>query len=287
MATPTQDFIASFVARVQPALATLARELSGALAAGDESLSRQLTYKGELLRQGLTSVTTPTNRLSDEQRLYIVEKLLGLLPAVGAGAVGAAPAVPPVLTLNPLPARVRGQVEADVLTLTGTLSGTLPVGAQLILSRNGRELSRQPARAGRYTFTDPTPGLRYQVELSGTALLQQRSRPLVSPVLFGTGPAGAGAAYLATLPGRYPGFVNGVGRFAATGERNRLLLLVPLSQGRVELLTQPDDQDADISMAFTRRTVSLDFGPDGSDQYEVLENYANFLGPFTLDAHLK
>jgi len=278
MPTPFQEYRTSFVRRAIQRLATLARELSGALAGGDEQLTTQLTYEGQLLSQGLTSVTTLTNRLNDEQRTYIIEKLLGLLADTISAAM-------PVLTLAPLPPRIRGQ-RSGSLRITGTLSGTLPVGASLILLRDGRQIARQPAHLGPYSFTDATPGSVYRVELSGTMLYKQAVRALISGVLFGTGPNLAPENYLARLPYLAAGFVGGKARMSFNGQRNRILLAVPTSLGSVSLLTQPNDEDADLTMAFRRRTVTLDFGTDGTDTYEVLQNHADFIGDFTLDAHI-
>ena len=285
MLTPTQLSLDSFVRRANQALATLARELAGALATGDEYASARLTYRGLLLAQGCASVGTSTNGLTGQQRLYIAEKLLGLLPETVPTTTDPT-AVAPTLSLGTLAPRIRGQVDTAPLTINGTLTGTLPAGAQLLVSRDGREIARQPAVAGRYLVVDPTPGLRYQVEITGTSLLARRSRVLSSPVFCGGGPAGASAAYVLTLPSFAVGFSNGVGRFTVIGARNRFLLAVPASLGTVTALLQPNDDNADVSMAFASRTVTLDFGLDGRDQYVVLENYANFLGSFTLDAYL-
>lgn len=299
MPTPTDLYLSSFADRCRRTLAGLSRELAAALAGGDDYALVRLSYKGELLRQGLRSVTTLTNQLTPDQRLYIVEKLLGLLlpltGAVSSSGSSTGNGAGLTLALGLLAARTRGQVDTLPLTVSGNIAGAvgagLPAGAQLVLTRDGREVGRQtPAGLGRFVFTDATPGLHYQVVLTGTVpvLSAQGTRPLVSPVLLGTGVAGLSATLVAQLPvvNAGAGFLNGVLRGTVMGTRNRIELAVPVSVGSVVRFTQPNDNDSDITPGFSSRTLTLNFGADGQDDYVVWENYADFLGAFTFDAHL-
>ncbi|WP_216726071.1 hypothetical protein [Hymenobacter siberiensis] len=284
MSTLNHQYLTSFFRRANARLAALTRELAGALASGDEAARDLRAYEGLLLSHGLRSTQNADNLLTDEQRVYIAGKLLPLQR--DADPVPGAPVpVAPTLTLSALSGRLRGQADTQPLTVKGYLGGTLPAGAQLILSRDGREIHREAAVTGALSFTDSQPGTRYRLELTGTGLSRERSRALTSPVLCGVLPHEASAEQLAALPLAGP-FVSGVSRNSVLGTRNRIYFCVPVARAPVTGFTQPDDNDADITSAFgagTRRT--LVFGSDGSDTYEVFENYANFIGPFTFDAH--
>ena len=283
MPTPTRAYLISFARRANLRLLALTRQLAAVLAAGDTAGMSTLVHEGQLLRHGLRSCADATNRLSDAQRVYIAGKLLPLLgdyadPLTSANVAS--------LTLNTLAGRQRGQPDSTPLALGGLIAGVLPAGSQLLISRNGLEIFRQPAVVGSYRFVDAAPGMNYRVELTGTPLSREQQRPLVSPVLFGNLPHGATAAQLATLPWLSAGFVDGVARAAFVGARNRMYLAVPVSQGSVSRYTQPNDNNADISTGFTHALLTLDFGADGTAAYRVSESTVDFIGPLTLDAHL-
>ena len=282
MPTPTRAYLVSFARRANLRLLALTRQLAAVLATGELAGATALVHEGQLLRHGLRSCAD-AGRLSDEQRVYIAGKLLPLLgdyadPATGAGAAS--------LTLNALAGRVRGQLDATPLAVSGLIAGALPTGSHLLISRDGLEVARQPAVAGSYRFVDAAPGVNYRVELTGTALSREQQRPLVAGVLFGTMPHGAPAAQLLGLAASPDSLTDGQGRFAFVGARDRMYLAVPVAMGSVSRFTQPNDNNADISSGFTHSLLTLDFGADGTDAYRVSESTVDFIGPLTLDAHL-
>ena len=292
MPTPAHAYLVSFARRANIRLLALTRQLAAALATGDEAGAATLVHEGQLLRHGLRSCAETAGgmlagQLTEPQRVYIVGKLLPLLGDYAEPApVAGVPVLSASLTFNALAGRLRGQLSSGPLALSGQLSGPLPAGSQLLISRDGYELFRQAAVVGAWRFTDLMPGAGYRVELTGTQLNRERQRPLLSPVLFGNRPHGATPAQLLSLAASADSLLDGSGRFAFVGARDRMYLAVPLSQGDVTRYTQPNDQNADITSGFTHSLLTLDFGADGTDQYRVSESTVDFIGPLTLDAHL-
>jgi len=283
MPTLAAQYLLSFDRRARVRLGRLARQLAGALAGGDEDAAARLAHEGQLLSHGLESCQNLRNRLSEAERVYIAGKLLPLL----RDAPLIISAMPTTLVFNPLPSRVRGNLNNGSLLLTFVVGGEVAPGSELLISRDGLLLRRLAVSAANtYTYLDATPGQLYRAELTGSGLVRERAWSLISGVRFGTLPRGATAAQLALLPLSFDSFADGIARFAFVGARTRMYLCVPKSQGRITQLTQPNDQNSDITPAFSRTSVTLDFGADGQDEYEVLENSADFIGPFAFDARI-
>lgn len=284
MPTPTSAYLTSFSYRAAARLTALTRELVGALATGDETRMSALVYEGQLLSHGLRSCANANNQLSDSQRVYIAGKLLPLLREPTPSFM---PATPITFSFDPLSARIRGQLTSSALVISGLVSGPVPSGTELIVSRDGLEIRRQAlGNDTSYRYVDASPGKHYRVELTGLGLSREQLRPLASGLLLGTLPHGASPAQLAALPWLTTGLVAGVARASFAGNRNRIFLCIPQELGTLRAITQPTDQDADISAAFTPTSLVLDFGADGSSAYRVFESSANFLGPLVIDLHL-
>lgn len=299
VADPRLQVLPSFIYRAGLRLAELSRLLvSLQLTEPWESpYIQQVLADAKYLRHGLRTLANPGTLTLDEQR-YICERLLPAVVESSAGGVfvpptpvdpevPTVPQVPLSLTLTPLAAKVRGAAVVP-LPISGVLRGTFAAGALLTISRDGQRIHSQPAQAGSYSYQDATPGLTYVVQVTNTTLRRAQTRTLRSPILAGVLPVNATPAQLVLLPSFYPGIAaTGIGRFTFTGLRQRIYMLIPVENGPVLAITQPNDNNADIAIAFITTSVTLDFGVDGTAEYQQLVNFANFIGTFTLDLHLR
>lgn len=309
MATVAEEYLTSFARRAYARLAGLARELAGALASGDELRGVALRGEGARLQHGLASCGSwgrpdastpgpwqrmvPTNNLSEEERLYIAGKLLPLeRDALGEQGSPLPAPVPPRFTFDPIPPRYRGQGSSAPLTLSGeineTSANTLPTGSTLTVSRDGVILLRQVATVSTWSVVDNKPGSTYRAELTlpgQSTLTRQQVRALASPLLYGSAAPGATPQDLGELP-VFNGQLNaaGVGRFAFTGTGSLFYICVPVEFGTLVRVTQPNNNNADISAAFDHTLVTFDFGQDGTGAYDVVANGQRVLGDFVLDA---